>query len=318
MPGFPSAARTGRTRPPARRAAARVVAVAALALAAAILLHPVIPGAVGTAIATVLPWLGLVVLALLVVALLTRRRVWIVTLVPLVAWLALVAPLAVPLQDVPAAQAGEYSMTVASQNVEAGSGGAAESALTLAAQDADVIALEEMDGAARAEVREAIDGDYPYLYTVGTVGLWSRYPIVNEQPLELGLGWNRALAADLETPSGLVSIYVVHAASLRPGAQSDRDGMLARLAEIVAQDENERVLVVGDFNATVTDPAMRALQRTVREPNQSKASLGFTWPSTAPIARIDHIFQAGLTPLESSVLQAGNSDHRAVLSRFGF
>ncbi|SDS72004.1 endonuclease/exonuclease/phosphatase family protein [Microterricola viridarii] len=307
----------GRAKSSARRATARIVAVAALALTAALVLHPAIPGVVGTGVATVLPWLGLLVPVLLWAALATRRRVWIVTLVPLIAWLLVVGPLFVPLQTGSAADAAESTLTVASQNVEAGSGGAAESALMLAEQGADVIALEELDGVARAEVAEAIDDAYPYSYRVGTVGLWSQYPIVNEQPLDLGLGWNRALAADLDTPSGLVSVYVVHAASLRPGAQSDRDDMLANLAEVVAQDENERVLVVGDFNATLTDPALRALQRSVSESNRSTASLGFTWPSTMPLARIDHIFHAGLTPLESSVLPAGNSDHLAVLTTFG-
>lgn len=317
MPDPRRAPQTGGARSPRRRTAARVIALAAIALAAAILIHPVVPGVVGTAISTVLPWLALLVPVLLVAALLTRRRVWMVTLVPLLAWLFVVGPLLVPLQPGPSAWAGDGSMTVASQNVEAGSGGAAESALTLAAQDADVIALEELDGAARNAVDEALDDAYPHSYSVGTVGLWSRYPIVNEQPLELGLGWNRALAADLETPAGLVSIYVVHAASLRPGAQSDRDSMLAALAEIVADDENERVLVVGDFNATLTDPALRPLQRWVSEPTRSTASLGFTWPTGMPLARIDHIFHAGLTPLESSVMDAGSSDHRAVLTTFG-
>ncbi len=294
-----------------------LVATAALALTAAMLLHSVIPGMLGTIVATALPWLAALVPVLWGAALLTRRRVWVVTVVPLVAWLIVVGPQLMPLPLEPSARSVGGTMTVASQNVEEGSGGAASSAVTLAAHDADVIALEELDGAARATVTAAIGDEYPHSFSVGTVGLWSRYPIINEQPLELGLGWNRALAADLDTPSGLVGIYVVHAASLRPGAQSDRDDMLAKLAQVVADEENDRVLVVGDFNATVSDPALRALQRWVSEPSRSTASFGFTWPSSMPIARIDHIFHAGLTPVASSVLRAGNSDHLAVLTTFG-
>jgi vancomycin resistance protein VanJ len=301
---------------PGARTAARLIAVLAVLLAVAFLAHPLIPGAVGTAIATALPWLVLLVPVLVIAALLTRRRrAWLVAGVPLLAWLVVIGPLLLPLAA-PASAATAPTLTVASQNVQAGSGTAAASALALAGEGADVIALEELDGAAREAASEALDESHPYSYAVGTVGLWSRYPIVNEQPLDLDLGWNRALAADLETPSGLVSVYVVHAASLRPGAQSDRDGMLAELAAIVERDENERVLVMGDFNATSTDPAMRALQRSVSEPNRTTASLGFTWPSGMPLARIDHIFQNGLNALESSVMEAGESDHLAVLTSF--
>lgn len=302
---------------PGARTAARLIAAVAVLLAVAFLAHPLIPGAVGTATATALPWLVLLVPVLVIAAVLTRRRrAWLVAGLPLLAWLVVIGPLLLPLAAPASADTAPDTLTVASQNVQAGSGTAAESALALSAEGADVIALEELDGAAREAASEALDESHPYSYAVGTVGLWSRYPIVNEQPLDLDLGWNRALAADLETPSGLVSVYVVHAASLRPGAQSDRDGMLTELAAIVERDENERVLVMGDFNATSTDPALRALQRSVSEPNRTAASLGFTWPSGMPIARIDHIFQHGLEATESSVMEAGESDHLAVLTSF--
>lgn len=299
------------------RSSAQAIAVLAVLAALAFVVHPWIPGIVGTSIATALPWLGLVVPALAIAAIATRRRrAWLIAGLPLLAWLMVMGPLLLPLAGDSAAHAGEGELTVASQNVQARSGTAAASALALADRGADVIALEELDGEAREGAAEALAESHPFSYAVGTVGVWSKYPIVNEQPLELGLGWNRALAADLETPAGLVSVYVVHAASLRPGEQSDRDEMLTELAEVVARDENERVVVAGDFNATVTDPALRALQRTVSEPNQSGLSLGFTWPNDMPVARIDHIFQRGLGASESVVLPAGASDHLAVLTTF--
>lgn len=300
----------------ARRFAARAIAVASVVLALAIVLHPFIPGVFGTYIATALPWLIAAVAVLLIAAIATaRRRAWLVALVPLCAWLIMVAPLILPLSGSSAA-ASEGTIVVASQNVQAGSGTAGDSARTLAERGADVIALEELDGAARESAAEALNDSHPYSYAVGTVGLWSRYPIVNEQPLDLDLGWSRALAADLETPAGLVSIYVVHAASLRPGVQSDRDDMLNELGATLERDENDRIIVAGDFNATVTDPALRSIQRTVSEPNQSGLSLGFTWPSESPVARIDHIFQHGLKAVSSTVVRAGESDHLAVVTTF--
>ena len=294
-----------------------MVAVAALLLAVLLAFGSLIPGSVGTGFATILPWLGLVIPVLFVIALLTRRRrAWLIVVVPLLVWAVAFVPTLVPLGWISSAAASANSLTVASQNVHAGSGSAATSATTLADEGAHVIALEELDADARVAAASVLADSHPYSYTVGTVGLWSTYPIVNEQPLDLGLGWKRALAADIDTPQGLVSVYVVHAASFRPGEQTDRDTMLAELAAMVPNDENDRVIVLGDFNATSTDLALAPLQAELSEPNQSDVSLGFTWPANFPIGRIDHIFQRGLEATSLRTFESGSSDHLAVLATF--
>ncbi len=76
-------------RPPRIRrsatAAARCIAVASAALLL-IVACGWIPGVVGTAVAAVLPWLGLVLLALVVAALLRARRVIVLVVVPALLW----------------------------------------------------------------------------------------------------------------------------------------------------------------------------------------------------------------------------------------
>ena len=300
-----------------RRRLARAVAVAAVLLAALLAFGALIPGSIGTGFATILPWLGLLIPVLFVTAVISRRRrAWLIVAVPLIVWAVAFVPSLVPLGWISSAAASDNSLTVASQNVQAGSGTAAMSATTLADEGADVIALEELDADARVAAASALEDSHPYSYTVGTVGLWSTYPIVNEQPLDLGLGWKRALAADIDTPAGLVSVYVIHAASFRPGEQTDRDTMLAELAAMVPNDENDRMIVLGDFNATSTDQALAPLQAELSEPNQSDASLGFTWPANFPIGRIDHIFQRGLDATSLRTFESGSSDHLAVLATF--
>lgn len=236
--------------------------------------------------------------------------------VPTLVWLIVVAPVLVPLSGSAANVPAESLLTVASQNVEESANTAAESARTLAEEGADIIALVELDGDDRGAAAIELAESHPYSYTVGTVGLWSIYPIEKEKPLELGLGWRRALSADVITPTGLLSVYVIHAASFRPGDQENRDTMLRNLGELVPQDLSEKVIVLGDFNATIFDPALKPLLKTVSEPNQSTPSWGFTWPANFPLARIDHIFERGLTPVENRVLPAGKSDHHAVLTVF--
>lgn len=273
-----------------------------------------IPGTLGTLLATVLPWIVAPLVLLVIGALVVRRRSAILlALIPLCAWLTVVFPAALPLG---ATTAATDSLTVATQNVRGGEGTARESAASLAASGASIIALVELAGEDRSEADAELAHSHPYSNQVGSVGLWSEYPLEYEKPLDLGLGWKRALSADVITPTASVSVYVVHAASFRPGSQSDRDTMLSNLGALLPQDLSERLIVMGDFNATTFDPALQPILKTVSEPRTSGFSWGFTWPEQAPIARIDHVFARGLTATESYVMTAGRSDHRAVVTRF--
>lgn len=303
-------------RPRNRSGPALVVCVIALVLAAVMALHEFIPSLFGLSllVESALPWLGLAVPVILVAALLTRRRGAIVAaLVPAVVWVAMFLPAVVPLSWSAPAASGDTLM-VASQNVEAGSGTAAESASALAATGAQVIALQEMDDSARSEVEAVLRESYPYSYGIGTVGVWSAYPIENAQALDLGLGWQRGIAADLATPSGLVSIYVVHAASARPDDHATRDEMLANLSDYVPRDENSRLLMIGDFNAGSSDRNMSGLFGSLSEANQTDGGFGFTWPASMPVTRPDHVLQRGMEVTSNSTLRVGASDHLAVLT----
>ena len=310
----------GRTAPrrrrPPRTGLAVVLCVLALVLAAMLGLHMLIPDPFGFAllVESALPWFGLAIPLLLIAAAFSRSRgAVIASLVPAVVWAVMFVPALVPLSwSAPAASAD--TLTIASQNVEADSGTAGESARTLAATGAQVIALQEMDDAAREEVAGILGDAYPYTYGIGTVGVWSSYPIENAQALDLGLGWQRGIAADLATPTGLVSIYLVHAASARPGDHAARDEMLANLADYPPRDENERLLLVGDFNAASTDRSMAGLFDSLDEANQSGGGLGFTWPASFPATRLDHVLQRGMEVVSNTTLRVGASDHLAVLT----
>ncbi|UFS60963.1 endonuclease/exonuclease/phosphatase family protein [Subtercola endophyticus] len=288
-------------------------------LAVLVLFHTAVPdiGGIGLLLDTSIPWFGLFVIPLAVMAVVARRvSALVFVLLAAVVWGALFGPGLVPLKwSAPAASTADGThLTVASQNIEASSGTGRQSAQTLAATGADVIALEEMTSDDFDSISASLAAAYPYSYGVGTVGVWSKYPVVNAQPLNLGLGWNRALAADLQTPQGLVSIYVIHAASARPGDVSARDSMLAALAQTLPNDENKRVIAVGDFNAASTDRAMGGIESQLSEANQSEGMLGSTWPSNLPVTRLDHLLQRGMTVTSNTTLAAGGSDHRAILT----
>jgi vancomycin resistance protein VanJ len=208
---------------------------------------------------------------------------------------------------------GATSLTVASENIHAQNAAAGAIAADLAAKHPDVIALQEVDAASRATVAAALDAKYPYSAVVGTVGVWSRIPISGEKGLDLGLGWDRALWVDLDTPGTPTRVYAVHLASVRPGQYQQRDTMLSTLASTVKNDHSARILVVGDFNSASTDRAFVPLTRVVHEESQSDLGFGFTWPATFPVARLDHALTRGLTTVTSTVLPDNGSDHRAIL-----
>jgi len=300
-----------------RRALNAVVVASSLLLAALIVLHNWVPdvGGLGLLVDSAAPWLGVFIPVLVVLAAFARRgRPWVAVLVPIAAWGLVFGATIVPLKwTAPSASAN--TLTVASQNVEASSGTGAASAADLVATGAQVVAIQEMDAESSAEVSSVLDASYEYSYQVGTVGLWSSYPILNAQPWDLGLGWQRALAADLDTPEGLVSIYVIHAASARIGDHADRDEMLKNLADVLPNDENDRVIAVGDFNAASTDRAFKPILSQLNEPNQSDGLFGFTWPATPfPLARLDHFLQRGLDVTSNTVVPAGGSDHLAIVA----
>ncbi|MFC9558866.1 endonuclease/exonuclease/phosphatase family protein [Agromyces sp. NPDC056965] len=312
------AAGSPRPRPARRRRVglARATAMLGAALALVLVFHTMVPdvAGLGLVVDTALPWFGLAVPLLLVGAFVARSRAAIAAAVlAALVWCIMFVPSVVPLSWT-AAQASDSQLTVASQNVEAGSGTAADSASTLAATGAEVVALQEMDAESREAAGSVLDEVYPHRYGVGTVGVWSVFPIENAQMLDLGLGWKRGLAADLETPSGPVSIYVVHAASARPAAHDERDAMLTNLADHLDRDENARVVAIGDFNAGSSDRALGDVAAQLSEAGQSEGGFGFTWPAAAPVVRLDHVFQRGMAVVSNTTVAAGSSDHLAVVA----
>lgn len=259
------------------------------------------------------PWFGLAVPVLLLAALASRSRSALAfTLVPAIAWLTAFGGAIIPLSWT-APPATTNSLTISSQNIKAGSGSAVDSARQLASLGSDVISLQELDAGSAQRVTTALHAKYPYHFDVGTVGVWSKYPLSQSQPLDLGLGWKRALTTQVQTDSGTVRLYAVHAASARQNDHGNRDEMLAQLAATLRADKSPAIVAVGDFNATSTDRAFIPLTETLSEPNQDRGMFGFTWPNTPfGIMRLDHVLQRGLEVTSNTVVEAGNSDHLAV------
>jgi len=298
-----------------RREPGIAVTVLALVIMQLLLLHRLVPnlGGYASLAESFLPWLGLpiIVLAALVLRRFSRLAALAVAASAIV-WTLLFAPSIVPHGDFETGFVGG-TLTVASENVKAGNPRAGQVAADLAESGADLVALQELDSGSQAAVSAVLDPTHPFSTIVGTVGIWSKKPILDSRSLDLGLGWTRALWVDVDTVVGRTRVYVVHLDSVRPGQTSQRDEMLGELRTTLAADGAERIVVIGDFNSATTDREFDRLTDTVTDIGTTTAGLGFTWPSAFPLARLDHALVRGLTPLSSVVLPANGSDHRGIV-----
>ncbi|MGP3683307.1 endonuclease/exonuclease/phosphatase family protein [Streptomyces sp. IBSNAI002] len=270
------------------------------------------PGNLGSLFQTFLPWTGLSVPLLLAAALIRRSRPAVAAaLVPAIVWGFLFTGTLIDKR----ASGGE--LTVLSHNVDEGNPDPTGTARALAASGAHVVALEELSAASTPVYERELASRYPYHSVHLGVGLWSTYPLSGVEPVEI-MPWTRAVRAAVDTPRGPIAVYAVHLASVRvtPDAgftTGRRDDSARKLGEALKAEPLPRVLVVGDFNGTDEDSALRPATEGLRSAQQeSGAGFGLTWPAAFPMVRIDQILMKGMTPVSSETLPATGSDHLPV------
>lgn len=304
-----------------RRARGRdwAVGIFAVAIMALLFGHALLPEAYGVALVveSFLPWLGAVILALLLVALLSKAWFGVIpAAAALVSWCILFLPVlvggiaAAPAVGIPGGATNDW--TVVTQNLRAGNPDAYAAVEMLIDSGADVVVLQELTGPGLELISPLMDGTYGYRQVAGTVGVWSRFPLSQGEPLALGLGWSRALSVHVESPDGPVQLYAVHLPSVRPGEVSGRNSGLAKLGRMVAADPSPRILVVGDFNTSTTDRAFAPMLAIL---DDARAGFGFTWPAGLPATRPDHILFRGFTISAASVIATPGTDHLATMAR---
>jgi vancomycin resistance protein VanJ len=308
-----------------------VLAVLALLLGLLMLLHAKIPnrglGNLGSLVENLLPWFGLFVPMLLAGALWRRSASAVVALLlPVVVWLNLFGGLL-----------GDKShhgadLTVAEQNVNADNPDPAGTARDLAASGAEVLALVELTPQATGTYEKELAKAYPYHTVQGTVGLWSKVPVSDTQPIDImdygpladsvpvdkKMASNRALRTTVATGHGPLTVYVAHPGSVRVNPRegfwtASRNIGVEALGKAIAADPGKRVLLLGDLNGTMNDRAFADITAQMQSAQDAAGDgFGFTWPATFPVVRIDQILVRGVEPVSSWALPANGSDHLPV------
>jgi len=296
-----------------------VLAALSTVLALVLLLHARVPnriGNLGSLTETFLPWLGLLVPLLLLLALVRKSATALIALIlPVSVWLNLFGGL---LSD-KTGTGGD--LTVATHNVNADNPDPSGTARDVAASGADVVALEELTATAVPVYERALASTYKYHSVQGTVGLWSKYPMTGVRAVDIKLGWTRAMRATVSTPEGRVAFYVAHMPSVRVKLEAgftarQRDTSADALGEAIADEPLKRKVLLGDLNGTMNDRSLNAVTSQMRSTQGAAGNgFGFSWPASFPMARIDQIMVQGIEPVSSWTLPATGSDHLPVAAR---
>lgn len=326
VPKAPEAGAEQRARPPAAdappvvggrrvRRCEKLIAAASVLSALVMVGHAWIPngyGNLGSLVETFLPWWGLTAPALLALAAVRRSAAAGATaLLPAVVWCSLFGDALVDKRS----EGGD--LTVITHNVHDENPDPDGTARALAATGADLLALEELSPRRAPAYESALAGSYAYHSVQGTVGLWSKYPLRDVEPVAI-MPWTRALRATADTPKGPVAVYAAHLASVRVRpdsgfAASWRNESARKLADALRAEALPRVVVVGDFNGTTDDSALRPVTSGLRSAQEEAGDgFGFTWPAAFPAARIDQILVKGITPAAAWTLPPTGSDHLPV------
>lgn len=288
----------------------RVVIVLSAFLAVGLAGHRLIPalGGFTPMMESGLPWLGWAVPVLLLGALLARSKgAAVAALVPAVVWAAMFGSTVLA-----SSPGGPSDLKVATVNVGVTNNASGEAVRSIA-EDLDLLAAQELTPGGPAA--KQLNKMFKYHYPVSTVGLWSRYPLSDMKPLDVGLGWPRALRAVADTPKGKLTVYVMHLGSARPGHTATRDKSLAHARQLIENDSSKRILLLGDLNTATTDRGLSGLTPPLRNAQiEAGDGFGFTWPSSFPMTRPDHILYKGMTATAAGVAPATGSDHRAALA----
>lgn len=299
-----------------------LLALCAVVLTLVMAFHSRIPnriGNLGSLTETFLPWAGLLVPLLLLCALLRRSATALLALLlPTAVWLNLFGGLVAD----KSADGGD--LTVATHNVNADNPDPEGTARQLAASGAEVLALEELKDGMVPVYERGLAEAYPYHSVQGTVGLWSKLPLRDPRPVDIHLGWTRAMRATVIAPQGEVRVYVAHLPSVRVRLNAgftanQRDTSANALGEAIAEDRAPRIVLLGDLNGTLNDRALNGVSAQLRSTQGAAGDgFGFSWPASFPMARIDQILVRGVEPVSSWSLPKTDSDHLPLAARVRF
>ncbi|HTZ30667.1 MAG TPA: endonuclease/exonuclease/phosphatase family protein [Streptosporangiaceae bacterium] len=193
----------------------------------------------------------------------------------------------------------------------------------------DLVTLEEFEPSAwRSMQASGVLAQFPHQCAApqeGAIGfaLVSRYPLTgcHEQTVDFD-GWRVPYMVDatLWTPSGPVTLRLVHTLAPLPSSFQEWKAALAAVDRSVSAGSTSRMLMIGDFNASWDSKGFAALLHDGL--TDGAAARGdateMTWPNGAivpPFVRIDHVLTGSRLAVTGIIAKPGfGTDHRYVVA----
>ena len=200
----------------------------------------------------------------------------------------------------------------------------------LLAQDADILALQEVTPRWGQELQTALSSRYPYAKVLplkGTHGLafFSKFPIQQDGIENNAYHLPIAQRIVVATNAGDFTFMNAHTASPAGAVEGSWHKLpitLERNARLRAQQwdqlrlhEGERTIIMGDLNTHRWERLYHHMRVHYQEAHAAAGSgFGLTFPNTHklpyPVFRLDHILLRGPMTVEAAeVHYSGNSDH---------
>ncbi|MFD8630849.1 endonuclease/exonuclease/phosphatase family protein [Streptomyces sp. NPDC059533] len=296
-----------------------VLAAISVLICLVMVFHAQLPndvGNLGSLTETFLPWLGVAVPLLLVGAVVRKSATALIAILLTAAvWVNIFGGL------VTDKSGSGGNLVVATHNVDADNPDPRGTAESIAKSGADVLALTELKGSVVPVYEKALAGTYKYHSVEGTVGVWSKYPLSASRPVDIKLGWTRAMRVTVDTAQGQVAVFVAHLPSVRVKLNAgftanQRDNSADALGAALAADPLKKAILLGDLNGTMNDRSLSEVTSQMRSTQGAAGDgFGFSWPAQFPMARIDQIMVRGIEPEASWTLPRTGSDHLPVAAR---
>jgi endonuclease/exonuclease/phosphatase (EEP) superfamily protein YafD len=274
------------------------------------------------AVQAVVPITGAGVVVLTLLALVCRmRRVALVGAVPSAVAVVL-AVASFGLTATPSA-GGSETVTLLSSNLEFGGANADDVVKGVRDHQADVVVLVELTPQALTRLKAAgLDEELPYVVghaEAGTSGaeIRSRWPLTLIDPgkgVDGSLFWEPY--ALVQRPGGAFRVKTIHTRQPIVSARGWARDLDRIHAWQLAQPADQPLLLAGDFNASQSHPAFRAMLDGLTDAHRATGG-GWvrTWPQgrrIPPFVHLDHVLGRGITALEAGVTPVRGTDHAAV------
>jgi len=212
------------------------------------------------------------------------------------------------------------TLRVMTYNIARGAGGADALAATIRAQRPDVLCLQETN-TLKAGVLDDLLHSLPgyQMRRSREVMILTRFPVLASREDPLPTTSRRLLSAELSVRGTRLTVLNAHFTTipLRGGWLEARNSRRQQLAAFprVAHAAPGALVACGDFNTPARGQVYAELGQNLRNAfDTAGTGFGYTFPSNAPLVRIDHLWLREVRAVSAFVPDSRASDHRPLVA----